>query len=386
MGKLSSILLSTCLLASGLQAQTTPRTLTVLHSFSGADGSGPASALVIGQNGILFGTTTAGGAHGQGTVFSINAGGLFNVMHSFSGADAANPFGPLLYANNQFLYGMTNSGGTTNQGVIYQISPTGQFSVLHNFAGFDGNSAYGGLMQAQNGNLYGFTAGGGANGYGTVFRITLAGEYTVLYSFDYNDGAYPYGTPLDLGGGLYAGTTRRGDPNNNGTAFAVDDSGSITSIAYAGQYSQTYSGFVYGSNGNIFATTLAGGSGYGSVYQMDAQQNLTTVFAFNDDTGGFPIANVTVGQDGNLYGTATGGVLEGHSPYGSLYAMSQQGVPIAAYALTGTNGNDPIGGLVQAANGNFYGTTYSGGSRNLGVVYGWGTPPPVLGRLPMPVR
>src|SRR5580658_2605388 len=123
-------------LVTAFGANAVGQTLTVLHSFSSADGTGPTSALTFGPGGYLYGTTTAGGANSDGTVFGITPAGVFTLLHSFSGADGAQPFGGLLYAADGNLYGMTVAGGSANQGVIYKISGEGAFSVVHTFVGF----------------------------------------------------------------------------------------------------------------------------------------------------------------------------------------------------------------------------------------------------------
>lgn len=348
------------------------QTLTVMHNFAGADGSGPTSSLAFGPGGNLYGTTTAGGASGLGTVFSVTPAGAFTLLHSFAGADGANPFGQLLYASDGNLYGMTNAGGSANGGVIYQITAAGQFNLVRSFTGFDGNNPYGGLIEGKNGNGYGFTTGGGLYGYGTVFRITPSGEYTVLHSFDATDGAYPGGTPLEVSPGFYAGTARRGGSGKDGTIFEAGDSGNFGYLNSTGPLDQSYSGFTAGPGGVFYATSLSGGDGYGSVFTVNSNLQMATFDAFTSTTGGFPVAGVILASDGSFYGTQAGSFLEEQS-HGSIFSVTQTGTHEVLHAFTGADGEMPVGGLVQGGDGPgelvFYGTAYAGGARGDGVVY-----------------
>ena len=341
----------------------TAQTYTVLHNFSGPEGSQPTSALAVDAEGNLYGTTFAGGANGLGTVFKITPTGMYTLLHSFSGADGAHPYAGLTFVGNGYFFGTTNSGGTANLGTIFVIDSAGTFGVAHNFSGFDGNNPYGGVAEATDFDgvlaVYGFTSGGGQSGYGTAYRLDANGVYTVLHNFmDSTDGAYLYSTPLVVDG-LLLGVTRRGGSANDGTAFVVNDAGAFEALDYYGPFAQSYSGFVAAQDGTYYATTSAGGIGYGSVMSLDPDLTLTNVASFNG--GGFPFSGVIVAQDGNLYGAATGG--------NGIYEVTPAGAYSAVHAFTGTDGDYPIGAPMQASWGTLYGTTYAGGTHGLGVVY-----------------
>ncbi|MGC9993603.1 MAG: choice-of-anchor tandem repeat GloVer-containing protein [Candidatus Cybelea sp.] len=156
----------------------------VLHSFTGAsDGAYPLAGLVD-ANGILYGTTRGGGHNskcknegGCGTVYSLSTTGKEKVLHSFTGAsDGAYPLAGLVDVNG-ILYGTTSYGGAAEDGTIFSISTAGVKTVLHSFAGgSDGASPEAGLLDLA-GALYGTTINGGgskchARGCGTVFEIT----------------------------------------------------------------------------------------------------------------------------------------------------------------------------------------------------------------------
>lgn len=216
---------------------TSSGTFTMLHSFctqSGCpDGENPFDVLILGTDGNLYGTTLAGGAHGDGTVFRVTPGGALTTLHSFcsqSGCpDGEFPQTGLVQAGDENFYGTTILGGAYGNGTIFKMTPAGTVTTLYSVCSQsgcpDGNYLYAGLTQATDGNLYGIMQIGGANGYGTVFRITLSGTLTTLYSFcsqsGCTDGEYPAaGVVQDTNGNLY-GTTADGGINGDGTVFSL---------------------------------------------------------------------------------------------------------------------------------------------------------------------
>jgi uncharacterized repeat protein (TIGR03803 family) len=159
-------------------------TETVLHSFGGAYGANPYfSGVVRDTAGNLYGTTTAGGANGFGTVFKLSPTGTETVLHSFAndGTDGFSPYAGLAIDTKGNLYGTTYFGGASGFGTVFKLTPTGTETVLHSFAnnGTDGFDPYAGLALDKAGILYGTTLEGGANGFGTVFKIT---QYPVSFS------------------------------------------------------------------------------------------------------------------------------------------------------------------------------------------------------------
>lgn len=147
---------------------------TLLHSFNGTDGYAPYYAsLIQGADGYLYGATFRGGTSDAGTVFRITTAGSFLTIHHFDVTGGAYPNG-LVQAADGNLYGTTQAGGDVNgDGVIFQISAGGVFNVVHPFSGKDGRGSYAALVRASDGNLYGTTTYGGAYNFGTVFQLVL---------------------------------------------------------------------------------------------------------------------------------------------------------------------------------------------------------------------
>lgn len=207
---------------------TTAGKKTVLHSFGGTadyDGAYP-YASPISVNGALYGTAYEGGRYGRGIVYEITKTGKYRELYSFgaTSGDAAWPVAPLIYVNGAF-YGTTEYGGTQSCtdgcGAVYEISGSGVEQVLYRFQGTaDGKSPIGGLLFA-NGVLYGTTNEGGSYGLGTVFKLTTSGQETVLHSFSgVPDGANPWCALVKVAGALY-GTTSKGGSGDAGTIFRI---------------------------------------------------------------------------------------------------------------------------------------------------------------------
>ncbi len=211
----------------------------VLHHFQGEpDGSDPEAGL-IAVNGTFYGTTSAGGTYGAGTVFSITLAGKEKVLHSFgNGTDGQHPVASLIDVNGT-LYGTTFQGpGSEGPGTVFSVTVQGIETVLHYFTRYsnDGTNPEAGLIY-DHGVFYGTTVIGGSvyyenRGGGTVFRMTpssstSSGNEKVLYSFDpwnRSDGFWPSAPLINVNGTLYGTTTRGGLPTC-GTVFSISITG-----------------------------------------------------------------------------------------------------------------------------------------------------------------
>src|ERR1039457_1003185 len=325
-------------------------TLTTIHRFcsqSGCpDGANPWAGLVQATNGGLYGTTYYGGTNSAGTIFKITPGGTLTTLYSFCPqTNCTDGFGPqagLVQAANGDLYG-TNGGGANSSGAGFKITPSGTLTTLYSFCSqgvypycTDGLNPDAGLVQAANGDLYGTTAGGGANSRGTVFKITPGGTLTTLHSFNYTDGEGPI------------------------------------------------AGLVQATNGDLYGTTGGGGAkGYGTVFKITPSGALTMVYSFCSQTncadGANPWAGLVQAANEDLYGTTNSGGANGDYGFGTVFKITPSGTLTTLYSFCSqtncTDGEGPGAGLVQAANGDFYGTTVRGGNTGYGTVFknhsGW---------------
>ena len=370
------------------KANSSAQNLTTLLNFDGANGDFPLlTSLIQGTDGSFYGTTDGGGVYDQGTVFKVTAGGTLTTLYTFCSqincTDGAAPQAGLVQATNGNFYGTTWDGGANNRGTVFEITPTGQFTTLYSFCSqagcADGANPEAGLVQATNGNLYGTTYWGGANTYGTVFEITPAGQLTTLYSFDYvDDGAFPQAGLVQATDGNIYGTTSDGGAGGvaYGTVFEITPAGQLTTL-YA--FCQTdcsdggepYAGLVQAANGNLYGTTSYGGnsSSNGTVFEITLAGQLTTLYSFCSQTnctdGSYSSAGLIQASDGNLYGTTVEG---GTNGYGTVFGVTPAGQLTTLYAFGLTDGAFPEGGLLQA-NGNLYGTTSGGANRLDGTIF-----------------
>lgn len=199
---------------------TTDGAFTIVHAFVGVDGGAPRSRLALGPDGLFYGTTSYGGRHGQGTVFRMDLAGQVTVLHSFAGApaDGGGALAPPLLGRDGALYGTTTYGGANNLGTVWRLDPLGRMRLLHSFAadGHDGDQPWSGLIQTRDGRFVGMTAMGGALpsacdggwGCGTVFEVTTGGSYRVIHTFTTGRGGqYPLESLREAADGSLLGTT-----------------------------------------------------------------------------------------------------------------------------------------------------------------------------------
>jgi uncharacterized repeat protein (TIGR03803 family) len=230
------------------------------------------------------------------------------------------------------------------------------------------------LVQGLDGNFYGTTNNNGAHGWGTVFKVTPAGKITTIYSFcalpGCADGSSPEaGLVLGIDGNLY-GTTYDGGANLDGTFFKITPGGTLTTVrSFTRADGEEFSGgLVQGTDGNFYGTTIVGGnSGAGTVFKITPTGNLTSIHDFHADGGPEnPFAGLVLGADGNFYGTTYYG---GSGSWGTVFKITPAGILTTLHNFDSTDGGEPIGRLVQASNGNFYGTTQLGGTSSSGTVF-----------------
>jgi len=332
--------------------------ITPLYIFAGGPQSPGAvnySGIVFGPGGALFGTTayggeggcaTWGGTLGCGTVFKLQPPvapcvnalcyWLQTRLWEFDGAaGGATPYGGIpIFDQAGNMYGTTFAGGSANCsggcGLVYELSPSGggwTETVLYRFAGGtgDGNGPWAGVIFDQAGNLYGTTEFGGAYGYGVIYELSPSGggwTEKVLYNFQGQlDGGRPYaGLVFDRAGNLYGATTVGGD-GMGGTMFQLSPNGSNWSYqalcSFQRQLGELAGGPVatpaMDAAGNLYAATGGDGAyGFGSVIKMSQSGGQWSCSALYNFTGGndgrLPRSNLVLDSNGNIYGTAAGGV------------------------------------------------------------------------------
>ncbi len=352
-----------------------------LYSFAGqSDGSGPASRVVFGPLGNLYGTTTSGlggdcgGAGGCGTVYSLTITSqpcqtfcdwAYNLVWTFGGGvNGTDPYGDLavdpstgdVYGTTRYGGANQNCGTTTGSttllgcGIAYEVTPSGKYmwseSKLYDFgSGADGKEPYGGVIADSADNLYGTAFEGGSNGYGRVFQLKPGSQWTenVIYNFAQGngDGRFPFaGVFADSSLDLY-GITADGASGGNGAAFELVNNNNGTwgfqslynLSGTTGNVDGARGNLVTDGHGNFYGTQQYGGAdGYGYVFKLSCTSSCTL-----QDIHDF------IGTDGAVpYGTLALRVNGGHTYlYGTTYGGGNSGNG----CTTGTtyNGQNPIG-------------------------------------------
>jgi uncharacterized repeat protein (TIGR03803 family) len=306
----------------------------------------------------------------------------FTSLHSFDGTDGKQVFAGLVQAANGYFYGATGAGGTEDAGTIFKITPSGKLTTLYNFCSQsgcpDGVAPDATLVPASNKDLYGTTFGG-ANRGGTVFKISPGGKLTTLYTFCSKSGCSDgNGSDAPLvpatNGDLY-GTTLFGGASNAcsggcGVVFKITLTGTLTTLhSFDSTDGDAPRALVRATDGNFYGTATQGGTkGGGTVFKITPSGKLTALYNFCSQSGctdgANPIAGLVQATDGNFYGTATQG---GANGYGTVFKITPSG------KLTTLDSFGPYGfpeaTLVLATDGNFYGTTSSGGAAGDGTIF-----------------
>jgi uncharacterized repeat protein (TIGR03803 family) len=312
------------------------------------------------------------------------------TLANFDSTSGASPTASLIQGADGNLYGTTLSGGGGNSclvqggcGTIFKITPTGTLTTLYNFCSqsgcTDGIFPYGGLVQGTDGNFYG-TASNGGDGWGTVFKITPDGTLTTLHTFELDDGATPRGTLVQGTDGNFYGTTVEGGANFEGSVFVMKPDGTLTTLSSLGAADNggaPYAGLVQGTDGNFYGTGSRGGNGNGMVFTVTPAGIFTTLYSFCSQSGcpdGMsPFAGLVQGADGNFYGaTNSGGDFNACSleqGCGTIFKIAADGTLITLHLFESTDGFNPQGTLALGSDGNFYGTTHDGGANNFGTVF-----------------
>jgi uncharacterized repeat protein (TIGR03803 family) len=365
------------------------QTFTTLAAFHGTNGQSPNTALVQGLDGNLYGTTGTGGTAGYGTFYKITPAGKLTTIYSFCSLancdDGAGPNHLLLAADGNF-YGVTGAGGanckdlaSTGCGTFFKITSGGTLTTLYNFCsqascadGWDPST----LVQGRDGNFYGTTGFGGIgspDGFGIVFKVTVGGVLTVLHDFcsdivggNCADGNLAESLMLASNGNFY-GIADEGGSNDCGEVFEITPTGTLITFHSftVSQGCSNSSGLTQASDGNFYGTTNEGGAhGKGLVYKLTLSGTFTPLYAFcalaNCADGNNPTAGVVQGTDGNFYGTTHGENRGAQSTDGTVFQLTPTGTLTTLHTFDSSDGAWPQAPMMQATNGNFYGTTSIG--------------------------
>ena len=313
--------------------------LMPLYSFrNAADGATPFSGVIFGPDGSLYGTTYEGGQYGQGTVYRLRPSPVpchtvicpweETVLYSFTGGDdGGNPaYGNLIFDGAGNIYGTTERGGShLGAGVVFELTPSNggwTESVLWSFLQGSGFNPASGLIFDNSGNLYGTTELGGGSA-GVVYELSPTGSgwhYSVLASIHFTE-------------------------------------------------SITCGGVVMDGQGNLFGTSSCGAAA-GGIFELTPSAGGWTynvLRSYSGDVAG-PFDTPTLDAAGSVYGTSNG---TGLYNLGEVFKLtpSNGGWIYSSVSFDGSNGERPVGSVILDAAGNIYGTTSGGGVNGHGTVW-----------------
>lgn len=409
--------LSLC--ASVATAQSTTPAVSTVVAFAY---SNPVGNLVRGADGALYGMaspsiTTNGGLFYRSTV----DGSQVTTLHQLAlDTDGAAPQAGLTLGSDGMFYGTTKFGRAGEgfaTGTIFKVSATGTgFTVLHRFQAYtesnadlspknsDGAYPEAEMIEGTDGYLYGVTTAGGPNGTGAIFKISRDGtDFKVLHTFAADtdtsttsglvvtvDGAAPFGPLLQGADGKLYGTTSVGGNNGRGTIFRLNVDGTgfevlkhfsaTTNDATTGLPENSdgaipIAGLTDGNDGFLYGVASSGGTtGQGVVFAITPDGGTYQVLhAFDGAAGQRPAAELLLGTDGKLYGTtASGGVNSSGTTttFGTIFSIARDGTGFTRlHSFDGTIGAVPTSKLIQLANNVFVGTLQNGGQCGYGSIY-----------------
>jgi uncharacterized repeat protein (TIGR03803 family) len=330
----------------GVAFKITPAgTQTVLYNFDVTHGSNPNGGLVMGADGNFYGTSEHGGAHAYGNIFQLTAAGSLKVLYDFTGGtDGGYPLAPPIQGTDGNLY------GTSYPGIAYKISTKGAFKVIKRIPA----TAYGPLVQGTDGAFYGMTEQGGTSGVGTIFQIA-GSKVTTLYNFDSIHGAFPYGGLAQGADGNFYGTTSEGGSSNAGVVFQVTPKGAVSVLynfdsTHSANGYQAYAGLVAATDGNLYGSTIFGGSsGNGVLFKITTAGTYSVLSNFDGTHGAGAYPTPTQYTSGKFFGLTSKG---GAAAKGVAYSLDNSVGPFVA--LTATLG--PVGKSVGILGNGLTGT------------------------------
>ena len=349
------------------------QTYTPLYTYSvnaGAySGILPAGIMSQGRDGNLYTTVQNNGLVSRGTTFKMSLAGVPTTLYNFCSltgcADGSYPDGGLILGVDGNFYGTTNSGGSHNSGTTFKMTPAGAITTLWNFtaSGTDNGAPWYPVLQAQDGNFWGVSQAIYAFTYGAIYKVTPSGTFTA-FPFNYTNGATP-DLPTQGTDGNFYGVARGGGAHGFGTIYKVTPAGVISVLhdfaGYPSDGNIPVGILTQGNDGNLYGMTYQGGaSNLGTVFKISPSGTYTVLYSFTGwgfGDGALPIAGLTLGTDGNFYGSTNNG---GTKNLGALLKVTPAGAVSVLYSFCSVTCNDgysPQTPLVQDTNGKFYGNS-----------------------------
>lgn len=391
--------------SAGIFKMSNTGAVTMLHEFTGTEGSVPYSGLTL-ANGAFYGVMSYTDQYGDGygTLYKIAPNGSFTVVHAFTGynynnppaSDGAYPFGKLTLASDGKLYGITSEGGAyvtisgfAGDGALFCFDPsTNTSTVIHSF----NNTTDGGglpafaLVEGPDGALYGMIQhiNGNSIDYDTIYKINKNGTgYTIVHTFATNGsdpaGLYPYSDLIKASDGNIYGSCMKGGLYGLGTVFKlVPSTGSVTRLWSFDGYTGAYPDSIFfgnrmtqGTDGNLYGVTYEGGYyGYGTAFKLTLSGACSVLADFNYNNAVTP--NPLVQNGTSFYMTSFNGGIFSTPPdfygYGAALSIKSTGAIKVLQSFHQQDSYIPSAPLTQDGS-YFYGEGDQGGEYGNGVIY-----------------
>jgi uncharacterized repeat protein (TIGR03803 family) len=303
---------------------------------------------------------------------ALSSAQTFSVIYKFGtkSGDPIAPVGNMVQGEDGALYSTSATGGENNKGTVFKVTSQGHVQVLYSFCSqtncADGSDPVG-LTIRPDGHFIGATGAGGPDGNGTIFDITQTGTLTTLYDFTGGaDGGGPGGPPIIGADSSFYGTANSGGASSCGTIYRITNSGAgLGGFQVIHQFDKPHgcnpiATLTLGSDGEFYGTTFGGGtSSLGTAFSVTRNGAYKVLFNFDGGIDGdSPVASLIEGSDGNFYGTASGAV----TMFGDvIFKLTPGGDVTNLHQMSNEDGTYLWAGLVQATDGNFYGAAEIGG-------------------------
>lgn len=327
---------------------------SIIGDFAGTGVAGPLS-LIASSDGALYGTADNMGGTGI-TIFTATTAGAITMLAQLSGQRS---FGLLVEAADNNLYIMV-ADSDSSSGKLYRITKSGEVTVLHTFSPSTEGALFStGIVLGPDGNLYATLLPSQGNG-SVLCRITLSGEVTVIQQLHIG-----INLVAAANGRLYGLESVAGHGYFATNLYRVTLQGEAMLLKVFASFADYLSGVSVGPDGNLYGTSQATGpQGRGAIFRVDASDRLAFIYLFAG--GEFPASALIQGPDSKLYGTTMSG---GSRHLGEVFRIAPDGSRTPVAEFDGLNGRNPSAALALAPDGKLYGVTTRGGSKDVGVIF-----------------
>ncbi len=359
---------------------TTGNVFVKLHDFATATGRSPLAEFIQAPNGVLYATASGGGANSGGVLFSwtIGSPGSYADLHHMSSADGYSPFSRMIVGSNGLLYGTTSAGGPGDAGVIFSFNTTTtNYAPVYYMDSNGFSDTWGGVIEDPNGTLICLAGEGGDGSAGALFRYDLSSfTATALVPFSFSNGSAPRGRLLKASNGLFYGLTSSGGNNSGGVLFSIDPTTSaFTLLKHLSSATGTVPlGALVEVSGKLYGLCSSGGTTDGGTlfeYTISTNTLVVKIDLSLTTAGTIPQNGLFKASNGKLYGSTSAAGLNGQGTFfeympGTTTITKRKDLSVA-------DGSQPLGDVMEASNGLLYGTTSANGSFSKGTIFSFNT-------------